>query len=65
MKKTVKAFGNSGLHVTLKKTDGFSEGDEVSIGHYDRTKEKSRCEFDIIAIRANVKEVVEEVMSNR
>lgn len=33
-KRKVKTFGN-GLHVTVKKTDGYEEGDDVTVTKED------------------------------
>jgi len=60
MKGIVKRIGNGGFHVMLKKTDGFSEGDEVSIVQYDKTKDETRCQFDSTMVKDAVAEALAE-----
>ena len=59
MKGTVKISGH-GLHVMVKKSEGFSEGDEVLIQHYDKSKDSNKCQFDIPAIKEAVAQAIAE-----
>ena len=59
MKGTVRKSGN-GLHIMIKKSGEFSEGDEVLIQHYEKDKDSNICQFDIAAIKEAVAEAIAE-----
>lgn len=59
MKGKVKISGN-GLHIMVKKSEGFSDGDEVLVQLYDKSKDTNKCQYDLGEIKEAVKEAIAE-----
>ncbi|RME78882.1 MAG: hypothetical protein D6769_03820 [Methanobacteriota archaeon] len=62
VKAIVKKFGNNGLHLVVRKRDGFKEGQEVVVMSADESRYEENTKKE--ELKEIVKEVLEEELDS-
>ena len=63
MDRIIKKFGKNGLHITLRKSDGYKDGDKVLVGDANKVSED---QFNLICseVELSVKSNFEKFKSS-